>query len=158
MCKVFGCFLSERGTIMRSVDEDVMVTKELIDEDLRTRIKLIVSQIKSHRNRPSYQNIYDNLKKDDKYREIDKNSDLIPFIDSMVSEGHLLNTGKEKESFSVVSDELSRKDPEKSGEEDQLANRLNDFMKTVLDVVDNKMVERFLKINIQNQARHLTTP
>ena len=77
-------------------DEDVVVSSEVQDEDLRTRIKLIVSQIKANRNRTTYQNIYDHLKRAEEYREIDKNSDLVPFIDSMVIDGHLRNTGKEK--------------------------------------------------------------
>ena len=89
------------------VDQNIVVSKEVMDEDLRTRIKAIVKQIKVNRNRPCYQSIYDYLKRDPQYREIDKDSDLIPFIHTMVSDGQLCNTGKEKESFSVVSETSS---------------------------------------------------
>ena len=89
-------------------DHDIAISKEQKDEDLRTRIMLIVTQIKRNRNRPCYQSIHDHLKRDMQYQEIDKNSVLIPFIDNMVNDGHLKNTGREKESFLVVSDLLSK--------------------------------------------------
>ena len=88
-------------------DEDIVVSKEVQDEDLRTRIKTIITQIKTNRNRPSYQNIYDHLKRNQQYQGLNIDSDLIPFIDTMVSDGHIRNTGRDKESFSVVSGSLS---------------------------------------------------
>ena len=78
-------FVGEKG----HDDTDITVSNEVRDEDLRTRIKLIVSQIKVNRNRPCYQSIYDHLRRIEQYQGIDKNSDLVPFIDSMVSDGHL---------------------------------------------------------------------
>lgn len=88
-------------------DKDIVVSKEVMVEDLRNRIKAIVNKIKMNRNRPSFQSIQDHLKKVPQYREIDKDSDLIPFINTMVSDGLLRNNGKEKESFSVVSETSS---------------------------------------------------
>ena len=90
-------------------DQEIALSKEIKDDDLWIRIKLIVTKIKQSRNRPCYQSIHDQLKRDAQYQDIDKNSDLIPFINQMVSDGHLKNTGREKESFSVIT-ELSSKE------------------------------------------------
>ena len=86
------------------VDVDIAVSKDVQEEDLRSRIRLIVTQIKTNRNRASYDNICDHLRRDAQYRALDKNSDVIPFIDTMVSDGHLRNTGRDKESFAVISE------------------------------------------------------
>ena len=68
-------------------DEEITVSKEVWDEDLRNRIKSIILQIKANRNRPCYQSIYDHLRKTEQYQRIDIFLDLVPFIDTMVSDG-----------------------------------------------------------------------
>ena len=174
------------------VDRDIAVSKDVQEEDLRSRIRRIVTQIKTNRNRASYDSIYDHLRRDAQYRELDKNSDVIPFIDTMVSDGHLSNTGREKESFAVISesplcqspgkapipvpvveiestrvvdernDQFHPKgpivEPEAENNDNNLQDRLNEFMKKVLEAVDNKIEERLLKSHLPNHVRYPSTP
>ena len=167
------------------VDKDIAVSKEVWEEDLRNRIKLIVKQIKTNRNRPSYQNIYDHLTRDTQYQALEKNADVIPLFDTMVSDGFLSNIGREKESFAVVSELPVMNSTEKTpneectnafkeqndgshpnehmveaekDEDQQLHVRLNEFMIKVLSAVDSKIEERLMNLHLQNHVNHQTTP
>ena len=144
-------------------------SKEVLEEKLRNRIISLVAQIKSKRNRPCYDSIHHHLHRDVQYKGMEKN-DLCPFIDTMVSDGYLVNIGTgTNESFKVVEKEApvvsfegppnerptsklpsvaevgepTTNEKEDSTADGNLDQRFGSFMFEVMKAVDHKITELF---------------